>query len=131
MLHEAGKVDVIDSLHRLVWNQPCPLTKARLDFESEKLVWYGTYIKQRHMQVHTRVTSNKWLPSPTQKFFNLAIIKKERIHHGLIDDDFVQKSIRGQIDDILLEKSPIELEDIFLSVKGDRKVILIDGAPGI
>ena len=82
------------------------------------------------MQVHISGTSNKWLPSPTQKFINLAIIKKERIQRGKIDDDFVQKSIRGQIDDILLEKSPIELEDIFSKIEGERKVILIDGAPG-
>ena len=82
------------------------------------------------MQVHISATSNKWLPSPTQKFINLAIIKKERIQRGKIDDDFVQKSIRGQIDDILLEKSPIKLEEIFSKIEGDRKVILIDGAPG-
>ena len=82
------------------------------------------------MQVHISVTSNKWLPSPTQKFINLAIIKKERIQRGKIDKDFVQKSIRGQIDDILLEKSPIKLEEIFSKIEGERKVILIDGAPG-
>ena len=76
------------------------------------------------------MTSNKWLPSPTQKFINLAIIKKERIQRGKIDNDFVQKSIRGQIDDILLEKSPIKLEEIFSKIEGERKVILIDGAPG-
>ena len=82
------------------------------------------------MQVHISATSNKWLPSPTQKFINLAIIKKDRIQRGKIDDDFVQKSIRGQIDDILLKKSPIKLEEIFSKIEGERKVILIDGAPG-
>ena len=76
------------------------------------------------------MTSNKWLPSPTQKFINLAIIEKERIQRGKIDNDFVQKSIRGQIDDILLEKSPIRLEEIFSKTEGKRKVILIEGAPG-
>ena len=82
------------------------------------------------MQVHISATSNKWLPSPTQKFINLAIIKKERIQRSKIDDKFVKKSIRGQIDDILLEKSPIKLEEIFSKIEGERKVILIDGAPG-
>ena len=82
------------------------------------------------MQVHISATSNKWLPSPTQEFINLAIIKKERVRRGKIDDDFVQKSIRGQIDDILLEKSPIKLEEIFSKIERKRKVILIDGAPG-
>ena len=82
------------------------------------------------MQVHVASASKKWLPSPTQEFFNLAIIKKERVHRGKIDDEFVRQSIRGQIDDILLAKSPIDLEDIFKNIEGERKVILIDGAPG-
>ena len=82
------------------------------------------------MQVHVASASKKWLPSPTQQFFNLAIIKKERIHRGKIDDEFVLQSIHGQIDDILLAKSPIDLEDIFKNIEGERKVILIDGAPG-
>ena len=128
-LHEAGRVDVIDSLLSLVSTTP-PQTNARFSFENEKLIWYGNYLKERHLQVHISVTSNRWLPSPTQKFINLAIIKKERIQRGKIDDDFVQKSIRGQIDDILLEKSPIKLEEIFSKIEGERKVILIDGAPG-
>ena len=128
-LHEAGRVDVIDSLLSLVSTTP-PQTNARFSFDNEKLVWYGNYLKERHLQVHISVTSNKWLPSPTQKFINLAIIKKERIQRGKIDNDFVQKSIRGQIDDILLEKSPIKLEEIFSKIEGERKVILIDGAPG-
>ena len=82
------------------------------------------------MQVHVASASKKWLPSPTQQFFNLAIIKKERVHRGKIDDEFVLQSIHGHIDDILLAKSPIDLEDIFTNIEGERKVILIDGAPG-
>ena len=83
------------------------------------------------MQVLVATASNnKWLPSPTRQFFNLAIIKKERVHRGKIDAEFVHKSIRGKIDDILSAKSPIDLEDIFKNIEGERKVILIDGAPG-
>ena len=82
------------------------------------------------MQVHVASASKKWLPSPTQQFFNLAIIKKERVHRGEINDEYVRQSIRGQVDDILLAKSPIDLEDIFKNIEGERKVILIDGAPG-
>ena len=47
-----------------------------------------------------------------------------------MDDEFVHKTIRGQVDDILLEKSPIELKNLFNNIEGERKVILIDGAPG-
>ena len=34
------------------------------------------------------------------------------------------------MDDILLKKSPIDLEKLFMNIEGERKVILIDGAPG-
>ena len=131
-LHEAHKADVIDELHRIVSATPPPQPNTRCQYtsENEKLVWYSTYLKKRHLQLHITVASNKWLPSPTQKIFNLAIIKKERIQRGKIDDEFVHKTIRGQVDDILSKKSPIELENIFKNVEGERKVILIDGAPG-
>ena len=76
------------------------------------------------------MASNKWLPSPTRKIFNLAIIKKEKVQLGKIDDELAHKTIRGKVDNILLKKSPIELEKLFENIEGERKVILIDGAPG-
>ena len=94
------------------------------------LAEYGGYLKKRHLQVHITTSTNKFLPSPTRKIFKLAIIKKEMIQHGKIDDEFIRKSIKGQVDDILLEKSPIELEKIFMNIEGERKVVLVDGAPG-
>ena len=95
-----------------------------------ELSWFSSYVKGRHMRLHISRSSCSWLPSPTQKIFNLAIIKKEIIHRGKVDDEFVRKTIRGQVDDILLKKSPIVLEDMFDCVEEDRKVILVDGAPG-
>ena len=150
-LHEAGKADVIDSLHGLVsatYPQPSlpnsrenempvmvsatpPTASTQFTLEENRLlVEYGAYLKKRHLQVHIAASTNKFLPSPTRKIFKLAIIKKERIRRGKIDDEFVRKTIKGQVDDILLEKSPIELENIFMNVDGERKVVLVDGAPG-
>ena len=58
----------------------------------------------------------------TRQFFNLVIIKKEKIHRGKIDDEFVLQSIHGQIDDLLLlAKSPIDLENIFKNIEGERR----------
>ena len=94
------------------------------------LAEYGDYLKERHLQVHIAASTNRFLPSPTRKIFKLAIIKKERIQRGKIDDEFIRKTIKGQVDDILLEKSPIELENIFMNIEGERKVVLVDGAPG-
>ena len=122
-LYQADMANVIDDL--------CGIVSA--DSEcicGNELSWYSSYVKGRHMQLHISRSSCSWLPSPTHKVFNLAIIKKEIIHRGKIDDEFVHKTIRGQVDDILLKKSPIALEDMLDSVEEDRKVILIDGAPG-
>ena len=109
----------------------CPIARTQFTLEEDRLLAeYGGYLKKRHLQVHITASTNKFLPSPTRKIFKLAIIKKERIQRGKIDDEFIRKSIKGQVDDILLEKSPIELEKIFVNIEGDRKVVLVDGAPG-
>ena len=127
-LHEAHKADVIDNLCSILVSPTTPPQPSTT--QHQMLVWYSGYLKERHSQVHIAVVYNKWLPSPTRKIFNLAIIKKERIQRGKIDDEFVRKTIRGQVDDILSKKSPIELEKLFTNIEGERKVILIDGAPG-
>ena len=121
---------MIDELQRIVTLQPIPVHQPQL--VSHNLDWYGGYLKKQYLEVlfTLQVSANKWLPSPTQKIFNLAIIKKEKIQRGRLDDEFVHKTIRGQVDDILLEKLPIELKDLFKNIEGERKVILIDGAPG-
>ena len=150
-LHEVGKADVIDSLHGLVsatHPQPSipnsgenempvmdsatpPTASTQFTLKEDRLLAaYGGYLKKRHLQVHTTVSTNKFLPSPTRKIFNLAIIKKKRIQYGKIDDEFVLKTVKGHIDDILFEKSPIKLENIFMNIEGERKVVLVDGAPG-
>ena len=128
--HQAHKADVIDKLHDIVSVTSLSQSRTQYTSENEKLIWYSTYLKERHLQVHITLASNRWLPSPTRKIFNLAIIKKESIQCGKIDDEFVLKTIRGQVDDILLKKSPIELVSIFKGIEEDRKVVLIDGAPG-
>ena len=106
-----------------------PTIRDKHNVVNQELNWYGSYLKEQYLEVlFTLHSMNKWLPSPSQKIFNLAIIKKEKIQ--LLDDEFINKTIRGQVDDILLKKSPIELKDIFENIKKQRKVILVDGAPG-
>ena len=129
-IRDSHKADVIDNLGIIVSIIPPPQPNTQYTSENEKLVWYSTYLKKWHLQLHIAVASNKWLPSPTQNVFNLAIIKRERIQRGKTDDELVRKTIRGQVDDVLSKKHPIELENIFENIEGERKVILIDGAPG-
>ena len=60
------------------------------------------------------------------------MIKEERIRVGQIQDQFVRMTITGKIDDILKEKHPIELPNIFqeCEAKKKRKVVLLEGAAG-
>ena len=133
-LHDANRVDLIDELYRVVSFQQnlIPTHQPLIHLTKHDLDWYGSYLKKQYVEIlfTLQVSANKWLPSPTQKIFNLAIIKNENIQRGRINNAFINKTIRGQVDDILLEKSPIELKDIFKNTEGERKVILIDGAPG-
>ena len=117
--HQARRIDLIDRLQRIVtFQQPELLTISGHD-----LRWYGSYLKKQYVEVlfTLQLSANKWLPSPTQKIFNLAIIKKERIQRGRVDDEFVRKTLKGQVDDILLEKSPIKLKTSSETLKeGER-----------
>ena len=58
------------------------------------------------------------------------MIKKEKIQRGRIDDDFVQLSITGKVDDILQQKTRVDLENIFSNCGDNRKIVLLEGAPG-
>ena len=92
---------------------------------------YLDYLKYLYASLDKKqTTSNQWPPSATKKFFRLAMIKTATVRRGYINDRFVQMTITGKVNDTLLEKSPIQLEDIFKETKGQRKVILLEGAPG-
>ncbi|XP_064391376.1 NACHT, LRR and PYD domains-containing protein 12-like [Halichondria panicea] len=58
------------------------------------------------------------------------MIQKEKIQRGRIDDEFVRLSITGKIDDILLQKTPVNLTNIFSEIGNRRNFVLIEGAPG-
>ena len=58
------------------------------------------------------------------------MIKKEKIQRGRIDDDFVRLSITGKVDDILQQKTQVDLNNIFSDCGDNRKVVLLEGAPG-
>ena len=58
------------------------------------------------------------------------MIQTATVQIGKIEDTFVQMTITGKVDDILRQKCPIKLENIFKETRGQRKVILLEGAPG-
>ena len=94
-----------------------------------KLSSYRDFLRSCY-EVQVSSSSTQWPPVPTTKVIKLAMIKKEKIQRGRIDDEFVRMSITGKVDDILHSKTPVDLENIFSDSEDGRKVILIEGAPG-
>ena len=99
---------------------------------------YLDYLKFLYASLDKKQTSSdQWPPSATKKFFRLAMIQTATVQRRYIDDRFVRMTITGKVDDILRHKYPIQLEDIIKETehqrqvtKGQRKVILLEGAPG-
>ena len=58
------------------------------------------------------------------------MIKTATVRRGDIEDEFIRMTITGKVDDILRYKYRIQLGDIFKEIEGQRKVILLEGAPG-
>jgi ATP-dependent RNA helicase DHX33 len=120
---------VIDDLYIILVLPTAPTFQPTIN-QHQKPSWYINYLKERHFRVNIPVAIKKCLPLPMQKMFNLAIVKKEPLQLGVIEDEFVRMTIRGQMEDILFDKSPIKLENLFMDIEGERKVVLIDGASG-
>ncbi len=57
------------------------------------------------------------------------MIQKEKVQRGKIDDKFFRQAITGKIDDILLQKTPVELTNI-INIGDRQRLVLIEGAPG-
>ena len=94
-----------------------------------RLSSYRDYLRRRYKAL-VRTSSTQWPPVPTTKVIKLAMIKKEKIQRGRIDDEFIRMSITGKVDDILHSKTPVNLQNIFSDSEDGRKLILIEGAPG-
>ena len=90
---------------------------------------YTNHLKSLY-QAHRPAAIVQALPPPTDKYFNLALIRKQRAEPP--PDDEVVRSIvqEGNVDHVLKRKVGIKLGDVFKADEAARKVILIEGAPG-
>ena len=95
-----------------------------------KLLLFGTQLKERYQQSLVSVSPSELIPSPTKKIFRLAMIQRESVQQGQIEDAFVRMSISGKVDDILRAKIPVELKDILSSTFDGGEIVLVEGAPG-
>ena len=98
--------------------------------EKVTLDLYAEYLRGRYSTDVPKFFTLQWPPPPTHKVFNLAIIGHQTIQRCPIDEELVQMTLRGNVDDIMRRKSPIELKNLFKLDNRRRKIILIEGAPG-
>ena len=96
-------------------------------FEESCMASYAENLKAKYL--------NQSLPAEgllehSNQICRLAMIQKEKVSHHEITNEFVQQTITGKVDDILHMKKPVELQSIFKGVPHDRKIVLIEGAPG-
>ena len=97
-----------------------------LQLYSESLInTFGSVLKLQYQMVPATISHTEWIASPTKKIFRLAMIKKEQ---GKIEDELINMIVHGRIDNILCQKVPINLENIFGG--RNQEIILIEGAPG-
>ena len=90
---------------------------------------YREYLKTR-CKPQRFTSSTQWPPLPVTNVFKLAMIRKEEIQRGKIDDEFIRLTITGKVDDILQKKTPVNLENIFSNCDAEIKLVLVEGAPG-
>jgi len=78
------------------------------------------------------IDSDNWPPRPSEAYINLALINQRRVKIGKIDNDYIINTIHHCTDDILNEKEPIELLDVFkFEEEEKKKCVLIEAGPGL
>ena len=111
--------------------EPGNLQTARFSSElSNAVVVHTKYLQGRYQIQIPTFLNLQWPPRPVLKVLHLAMIRGRSTHYGSTDEDMVRLTLQGKINDILNQKTPVKLKDIFQMDNAKRKVILIEGAPG-
>ena len=100
-----------------------------------KLEDYAEDLKSDYkFETYASTDNIKWPPPVDEnyKVFRLEMVKAERnIRRTDIDSDWVRcKMIHEKVDEVVNQRVPIELKDIFQKIDGQRKRVLMEGAPG-
>ena len=87
-------------------------------------------------------SDNKWPPTPSKHYINLAFIDKQRVSRHEADE-FTRHTIKGNIDDICQKKAPITIEKVACMQEipfaydpsqtevSYPKLVIVTGAPGV
>ena len=100
---------------------------------------YSDYLKTRYIG-SPQIPDNKWPPTPSTKYINLACIDRQEIRRHEADE-FTRYTIHGNIDDIYRRKTNITIEHVAHKIReriskdviqeSFPKVVLVGGAPGV
>ena len=76
-------------------------------------------------------TKNKWPPTPSKYYINLACVSGETVSRHEMDE-FTRSTIEGNIDSIYERKEHISIEDVACKVNERYpNLVLVEGAPGV
>ena len=123
-------VDAAEDLPSHIPDGGSTSTATSATVQSHILRSYADYLRSRYQTEIPSFLTDQWPPPPTTRVFNLTMIRRARIRRGPVDEEFVRLKLYGRVKDILGQKKPVKLEEIFTLDKAKRKVILIEGAPG-
>ena len=106
VLHDCFKSNNMDNLAEELYDimkQPVPPEISKI------MRKYQDKLKREYEKVPV-ICADHWPPRPSEVYINLALIKKQHIK---IDDEYTIRTIHYSPDDVLNQKEPIELHDIF------------------
>ena len=76
-------------------------------------------------------TKNKWPPTPSKYYINLACVSGETVSHHEMDE-FTRSTVLGNIEAIYARKEHISIEQVACKVNKEyHKTVLVEGAPGV
>ena len=94
-----------------------------------KLFQFGDELKIQYRQFQMSKSPFEWISSTPHKVFRLAMIHGKILYKAQKNNNFFLMSISSKVDDILHEKTPVKLEDLFRSKGHGSEIILIEGSP--
>ena len=129
VFRDINRIDLVEKICKILVLPTSPASALVQNQSITTLQSYSNHLKSLY-QAHRPAAIVQALPPPTDKYFNLALIRKQRAEPP--PDEEVLRSIvqEGNVDHVLERKVGIKLGDIFKADEAARKVILIEGAPG-
>ena len=92
---------------------------------------FSSYLKGVYTSEKPLLTVESSLPTNEPLRFSLAKLEKKEVSPSEADK-FTRDSIRGDIDDVLLQKKPMSSNEVGVLPDGSQpKLVLIEGAPGV